>query len=151
MTILRHYLELRFAGQKFLMPNGPDIVVEPRENMQVERAGRAAAMRNVQDVSWFAYALGPDWAPVPESGWTRAVFLTVGPGRPVGLLVDDLKLLPADSLRIEAFTPLGPAPVPGRHLFVAAAMTLSAVTLVLAAGAVASYLRALESDHGLGE
>ena len=151
MTDLRHYLQLRFAGQVFLMPNLPDILVEPRENMQVERNGRAAAQRTVQGVSWLAYALGPDWAPLPESGWTRAVFLGVGTARPVGLLVDELHLLPAGDLRIAPFTPLGPAPVPGRHLFPGAAVGRNDLTLVLATDAVASYLRALEGDHGLGQ
>ncbi len=151
MTDLRHYLELQFAGQVFLMPNFPDIVIEPRENMQVERKGRAAAERIVQGASWPAYALGPDWSPIPESRWTRAVFLGTSAARPVGLLVDGLRLLPAGDLRIMPFTPLGPAPVPGRHLFPGAAVGRSGLTLVLAIDGVASYLRALEGDHGLGQ
>ena len=151
MTDLRHYLELRFAGQTFLMPNIPAISVEPRENMQIERSGRAAAQRMVQGESWLAYALGPDWSPLSESDWTRAVFLGLGASPPVGLLVDDVKLLPAGTLRIEPFTPLGPAPVPGRHLFPAAAVGRGALTLVMAPEGLAAYLRSLGGDHGLGE
>ncbi len=149
MTDLRHYLELRFAGRAYLMPNFPDILVEPRENMQIARKGRAAAERTVHGASWRAYALGPDWMPIPESAWTRAVFLGIGTSRPAGLLVDDLRLLSASELRVEPFTPLGPAPVPGLHLFPGAAVSRGGLTLVLAADAVAAYLRALEGDHGL--
>ncbi len=150
MTAVRHYLELRFAGGVFLMPNLPDLLVEPRENMLVEIRGRAAAVRSVQSVTWRAYALGPDWAPVTDSPWTRAVFLGAPGRRPVGLLVEDLKLLAADGLRIEPFTPLGPAPVSGQHLFKAAAMRTGALTLVLDPDALASYLRAQEDIHGPG-
>ncbi|WP_298136619.1 hypothetical protein [Acidiferrobacter sp.] len=151
MTDVRHYLQLRFSGQVFLMPNLPDIVVEPRENMLVEPKGQAAARRSVQGASWVAYALGPDWTPVPEGPWTRAVFLGIHGARPVGLLVDDLKLLPAIGLRIEPFTPLGPAPVPGRNLFPGVEMRQGNPTLVLAADVLASYLHALEGNHGLGQ
>ncbi len=151
MTDLRHYLELRFAGQVFLMPNGSDISVEPRENMQLEQRGRAAALRTVQGESWLAYALGPDWSPRPDAPWTRAVFLNNGASQPVGVLVDDLKLLPVGSMRIEPFTPLGPAPVPGRHLFPAAAVGGGAPILVISPEGLATYLRSLGGDSGLGE
>ncbi len=151
MTDSRHYLELRFAGQTFLMPNGSDISVEPRENMQLERRGRAAALRTVQGESWLAYALGPDWSPLPESPWTRAVFMSFGASQPVGLLVDELKLMPVGSVRIEPFTPLGPVPVPGRHLFPAAAVGGRAPILVMAPEGLAAYLRSLGGDNGLGE
>ncbi len=151
MTDLQHYLELRFAGQTFLMPNGLDVSVEPRENMQLERRGRAAALRTVQGEAWLAYALDSDWLPLPESPWTRVVFLGIGASQPVGLLVDELKLMPVGSLRIEPFTPLGPAPVPGRHLFPAAAVDGRAPILVMAPAGLAAYLRSLGGDNGLGE
>lgn len=151
MTALRHYLEFGFAGHRFLLPNNPDLLIEPRENMEIEGRGSAAALRRVQGVTWLAYALGPDFSPVRESLWTRAVFLETHARRPVGLLVDDVRLVPVDALRIEPFTPLGPAPVSGQHLFQAAAMGAQSLTLVMAPVALAIYLRAQEGDHGLSE
>lgn len=147
---VRHYLELKFGGQNFLMPNGPDVSIEPRENMQLEQKGRAAACRTLNGVFWLAYILDADLKPVADGTWTRAVFLNAHSNRPVGLLVDDLKLLPADTLRIEAFTPLGPAPVRGQHLFPAAAIQGSALTLVFAPAALTAYLQAQEDGDGLG-
>lgn len=147
----RHYLELKFAGCTFLMPNTPDVSIEPRENMQVERRGRAAAVRSLQGALWLAYILDGDLRPTTGGTWTRAVFLNARAKRPVGLLVDDLRLLPADTLRIEAFTPLGPAPASGQHLFHAAAMQASTVTLVFAPAALTAYLQAQEGGDGLGE
>ncbi|MHB8254488.1 MAG: hypothetical protein ACYDEV_12500 [Acidiferrobacter sp.] len=151
MTPLRHYLEFQFAGQAFLLPNTPDLLIEPRENMQVERRGQAAAVRSVQGVVWRAYALGADLRPLPDSAWTRAVFLNINASQPIGLLVDELKLLPVDNLRIEPFTPLGPAPATGYHLFHAAAMRAQTLTLVIAPAGLLAYLQAQEGDHGLGE
>ena len=151
MTTLRHYLEVRFAGQTFLLPNAPDLLVEPRENMQLERKGQAAASRNVQGVVWLAYALDANMQPLPESAWTRAIFLNVASRQPVGLLVDDLKLLPVDGLRIEPFIPLGPVPQTGHHLFNAAAMQTATPTLIFAPVGLAAYLQAQEDNHGLGE
>lgn len=150
-TGARHYLELKFAGHTFLMPNTPDVSIEPRENMQIERRGRAAAIRSLQGVLWLAYILDGDLRPVTDGVWTRAVFLNARAKSPVGLLVDDLRLLPADSLRIEAFTPLGPAPVSGQHLFHAAAMRGSTLTLVFAPTSLTAYLQAQEGGDGFGE
>jgi len=151
MTALRHYLECSFAHHRFLIPNDSDLLVESRENMQIEKKGRAAATRRVQGALWRAYALDGEFKPVLESGWTRAVFLETHDSRPVGLLVDDLNVLPVDTLRIEPFTALGPAPVPGHHLFQAAAMSPRGLTLVLTPSVLALYLRLQEGDYGLGE
>ncbi len=150
-TGIRHYLELKFAGHTFLMPNTPDVSIEPRENMQLDQKARAAAIRSLQGVLWLAYILDADLQPTANGAWTRAVFLNARSNRPVGLLVDDLRLLPADALRIEPFTPLGPAPVKGQHLFYAAAIQASALTLVFAPAALTAYLQAQEGGDGLGQ
>ena len=147
----RHYLELKFAGHTFLVPNTPDVSIEPRENMQSERKGRAAASRSLQGVLWLGYLLDADLRPTADGAWTRAVFLNARGTRPVGLLVNDLRVLPADALRIEPFTPLGPAPVQGQHLFHAAAMQASTLTLVFSPTALAAYLQAQEGGDGFGE
>ncbi|HUW98816.1 MAG TPA: hypothetical protein VMV40_08260 [Acidiferrobacter sp.] len=151
MTILRHYLELQFAGRTFLLPNTSDLLIEPRENMHIERKGQAAALRVVQGVASPAYILDADLRPIMESQWTRAVFLGVNSGRLVGLLIDDLRLLPADTLRIEPFTPLGPVPKTGYHLFDAAAMATSTLTLVFSSVGLAAYLQAQGDRDGVSE
>ncbi len=146
---LRHYLEIRFDGRTFLIPNAPDLLIEPRENMQDEPRGTAAATRVVQGAVWPAYALDADLKARLDAPWTRAVFLNSTAARPVGLLVEDLKLLPVDSLRIEPFTPLGPSPKTGRHLFDAAAMQPGGLTLVFATAGLISRLQNEEDAHGL--
>lgn len=151
MTGLRHYLELKFAGHTFLMPNSSELLIEPRENMQVERKGQAAAKRSMQGAEWLAYALDAQMGTLPESSWTRAVFMNVNAARPVGLLVDDLRLLPVDGLRIEPFVPLGPAPDTGYHLFNAASMQSATLTLVFAPLGLAAYLQSREGKYGLGQ
>lgn len=151
MTDLRHYLEFGFAGHRFLVPNSHELLIEPRENMEMEKKGRAAALRRVQGVIWPAYALDSDLNPVSESPWTRAIFLDTRARQPVGLLVDTVRLVPLEALRIEPFTPLGPPPVSGQHLFQAAAMSTQSLTLVMAPLALAAYLRAQEGDYGLSK
>jgi len=151
MTTPRHYLETKFAGRVFLMPNTLDLLIEPRENMLVERKGRAAALRSVQGLVSPAYALDADLQPLTESAWTRAVFLGTAAGRLIGLLVDDLRLVPTAELRIEPFTPLGGVPKTGYHLFDAAAMQASTLTLVFAPAGLTAYLQAMEGGNGLGK
>lgn len=147
MTDIKHYLEIVLDGATFLLPHVPGIQVEVRENMQVEAIGVVAARRHVQGAAWPALALDRNLMPCLDSPWTRAVFLPPNE-RPVGLLINDMKLVPADSLRIEPFIPLG-ARAPGDPLvFDAAAMTGRGLTLVFSPPGLTHYLLAQEAGHG---
>lgn len=145
---IRHYVELRFSGCTFLLPNVPNLLVEPYENMRVEPHGKVGAYRSVQGAHWPAFSLNAALQPVLGVPWTRAVFLTTT-GRPVGLLVEDLKLVPTDSLRLEPYMPLGPQPLGSVHVFDKAAMHARGLTLVFSPSGLAAYLLAQENtDDG---
>ncbi|MDA8391128.1 MAG: hypothetical protein M0Z76_10435 [Gammaproteobacteria bacterium] len=144
---VRHYLEISFAGGTYLMPNLPQLVVEPRENLAVRRLGMAAAQRVVQGVTWPAFALNAELEPVAEAPWTRGIFLNPA-GRGVGILVDDMRLVAVDRLRIEAFSPLGPLPPGGQPLFDAASMQGEGLSLVFSVGGLVAHLLYQEHRHG---
>ena len=149
-SAVRHYIELRFADRLYLMANVPQLVVEPRENLLIEPTGRAAAQRVVQGVSWPAYALDAALEPVAQSPWTRAIFLN-STERGVGILVDEMRLVPVDRLRIEPFVPLGPPPPGGQPVFDAAAMQQAGLTLVFSVSGLVAHLRYQERRHGRTE
>ncbi len=147
---VRHYLEIRFAGARYLLPNVPHLVVEPRENLTVRPLGLAAAQRVVSGVVWPAFALDAALEPVEETNWTRAVFLDAT-RRGVGILVEDMRLLAAEPLRIEAFSPLGPLPPGGQPLFDAASMQTEGLILVFSLDGLAAHLLYQERRHGRAE
>lgn len=147
MTDIKHYLQVAFDGSTFLLPHVPGLQVEVRENMQIEAAGVVAARRYVQGAAWPALALDRALMPCRDSPWTRAVFLHAGE-QPIGLLVDDMTLLPLDSLRIEPFIPLGLRASDGPPVFGAAAMTDGGLTLVFSPPGLAHYLLAQEARRG---
>jgi hypothetical protein len=63
-----------------------------------------------------AYSLDATLRPAARRDWQRAVFLH-GEGRSVGLVADELQLLPAGEVQVEKFRPLGAPPLRAGHLF----------------------------------
>ncbi len=144
---IRHYIELRMGSSTFFLANTPLLVIEPRENMLVKPVGLAAAQRVVQGVAWPAFSLDADMEPVADAPWTRAIFLNTAE-HGVGILVDDLRLVPVDHLRVEPFFPLGPLPPGGEPLFDAAAMETGTLTLVFSTRGLIAHLLYEERRHG---
>jgi hypothetical protein len=77
-----------------------------------------------------------------HNNWQRAVFLDAAP-HAVGLVVDEVQLLPRSETVVSPFTPLGLAPTRMGHLFAGAWVTGNRVMLVFDPKAFVAYLQSL--------
>lgn len=138
------YLRIVFAGGEYLLPGNASLAIEQRHNLTVNdsEGGAVAAWRVVRSVRWPAFALDKELTPVVSETWQRAVFLEARPA-PVGLLADEIQILPRAELIIEPFTPLGEAPGRFGHLFNAAWINDKDAVLVFDPRALSAYLAGL--------
>jgi hypothetical protein len=114
----KQYLRIGLLGVDYLLPNNTTYVIEKRETLEVNDAPGAviAAWQTTSAGRTPAYSLDADLNPLPRHAWQRAVFLRSG-AQSLGLIADELQLMPAGEVRVERFTPPGPAPTTAGHLF----------------------------------
>jgi len=138
------YLRLVIGGTAFLLPSVMRYTIEQREALTENTAARSpvAAWRTVRGTRWPAYSLGADLTAHPAGEWHRAVFLEARPQN-VGIIVDEVQLLPRGETEVANFTPLGPAPTRFGHLFNGAWVAGREVTLVFEPTALIGYLQSL--------
>ncbi len=114
----KQYLRIGLLGVDYLLPNNTSYAIEKREQLEINDAPGAfiAAWQVTTAGRTPAYSLDADLNPLPRHAWQRAVFLKAGP-QSIGLIADELQLMPSGEVRVEPFTPLGPAPSAAGHLF----------------------------------
>ena len=114
----KQYLRIGLMGVDYLLPNNTSYTIEKRETLEINDAAGAviAAWQVTPAGRTPAYSLDADLNPLPRPAWQRAVFLKSGQ-QSFGLIADELQLLPHADVRVERFTPLGPAPTAAGHLF----------------------------------
>lgn len=142
----KQYLRLTITGGNYLLPSTAGFTIEQRENLQAnsDKAARVSAWRVTRTARWPAYALDGEFRVTRRDDWQRAVFVEAIP-HPIGVIVDDVHMLPRAQVQTSPFTPLGPAATEAGHLFSAAWIQEKDVMLVLDANALFAYLQ------GLGE
>ncbi len=140
----RQYLRVGLQGTDYLLPNSANYTIEKREVLEVNPAGGPiAAWQATPGGRWPAYSVDANLNPYSRSSWQRAVFLQSG-SQSVGLVADELQLLPREEVRVEKFSPLGPAATPVGHLLSGAWIRSGrAPVLVFDPAALAVYLRHL--------
>jgi hypothetical protein len=138
------YLRLDIDGGSFLLPGTVRYTIEQRDGLtpNPEPASPVVAYRQVRAARWPAYCVDADLRPAPRRDWQRAVFIESAP-EAVGLIVDDVHLLPRGGVHVAPFTPLGVPATPHGHLFAAAWVSGRSVTLVLDPPVLIAYLRDL--------
>lgn len=142
------YLRLGLDGVEFLLPSEASLSIEQRDNLvttlrDADGAGNAAnvtAWYVVRSERWPAFYLGGDLRPSRGAGWQRAIFLEGG-AHPIGLIADEVQLLPRSEMRIEPFQPLGPAPTPAGAVFDCAWMRGDETVFVFNPKALVAYLK----------
>lgn len=146
MSDTNQYLSLELGSAIFLLPNGSGFTIEQRENLIANKSsdGNVAAWRSVHSKRMPAYCLDASLRVTRHQHWHRAVFLDASP-HAVGLVVDDVELLPRAETTVAPFTPLGPPPTRVGHLFSGGWVTGHRVILVFDPPALVAYLQ------GLGE
>ncbi|MDA8364842.1 MAG: hypothetical protein M0Z84_13760 [Gammaproteobacteria bacterium] len=138
------YLRIDIAGAPFLLASRTDLIIEQRENLAVdEGSGAVRAWRLSGLDRWPAIGLDHSLRPLAGDSWRQAVFFGFGP-HPVGLVVDDVQIL-TQSVGVERFTPLGPAPTDSGHLFSGIWIRDGQIVLRFEADALAAFLRELEA------
>jgi len=145
LSDISQYLRLEVAGHAYLLPSVQRYTIEQRDNLteNLDHASGVAAWRIVRNDRWPAYALdGALRLTRASPRWQRAVFLEGSPHM-VGLIVDDVQLLPRGAVTATPFTPLGPAPTGEGQLFVNAWVNAGRVSLVFSPPALLGYLRSL--------
>jgi len=140
----QQYLRLVISGTAFLLPSVMRYTIEQRDALSENGAtgSPVAAWRSVRGARWPAYSLGPDLTTRSPGDWDRAVFLEAQPQN-VGIIIDEVQLLPRGETTIANFTPPGPAPTRFGHLFNGAWVSGREVTLVFDPAALIGYLQSL--------
>jgi len=148
LTEARQFLRIGLMGADYLLPNSTNYMIEKREVLDVnDTPGALIAAWQVKPGGRVpAYSVDADLNPLPRHNWQRAVFLQTG-GQTFGLIADELQLLTREDVRIEPFTPPGPAPTSAGHL-INGAWVRSGQTpvLVFEPRALAGYLKQLETS-----
>jgi hypothetical protein len=140
---IRQYLRLKLDGAVFLLPSTASLAIEKRESLTSSADSTlVAAWRETSSGRWPAYSLDSLLQPVPGGNWTRAVYLNATP-HPIGLVADEVQLIPTDVLQIVPFNPPGSAPTTLGHLFNGAHIEGDDVFLALEPNALITYLGSL--------
>lgn len=142
MANTEQYLRIEIAGTQYLLPSNASLAIEQRHNLEVnEKSGSpVAAWRVVRSVRWPAYAMDVELNVAATDDWQRAVFLDAKPF-PVGLVANEIQLLPRTDLVVEPFTPLGKPPVAAGPLFNAAWVSDKNALLVFEPKALTAWLQ----------
>ncbi len=145
MAAAEQYLRLRISGCDYLLPSAAGYTIEQRDNLQPARGGGGPV------VAWRAgrgggrgpaYALDARLRPVRREDWQRAVFIGTRTDA-VGVVVDEVQLMPRDETTVTPFTPLGPPATRWGHLFTGAWVQGAKAVLVFDPQAFAGYLQSL--------
>ncbi|OGI42015.1 MAG: hypothetical protein A2150_05655 [Candidatus Muproteobacteria bacterium RBG_16_64_11] len=138
------YLRIEIDGAQYLLPSAASLAIEQRDHLVVNDTDDtpAAAWRVTKSARWPAYCLDRSFKPVKHGRWQRAVFLDASP-HPIGLMTGEAQLMARTELRVEPFSPPGPAPSRFGHLFNGAWVEGSRAVLVLDPAALIGFLQGL--------
>jgi hypothetical protein len=145
------YLRIGLWGVEYLLPSSASLSIEQRENLILNGGPvdtNITAWRAVNSERWPAFYLNAELELTRGDNWQRAVFLEATP-HPIGLIADEVQLLPRTDVHIEPFTPLGLAPTPGGHLFSGAWVRANQVILLFEPNGLISYLQKLSEVENL--
>lgn len=146
MPDANQYLRLQLGGNSYLLPSGLGYTIEQREHLNLNKSseGNAVAWLSTRGGRLPAYCLDGLLRVTRHAQWHRAVFLDARP-HAVGVVVDEIQLLPRNETVIAPFVPLGAPPTRLGHLFSGAWINGQRLTLVFEPKAFIAYLQ------GLGE
>lgn len=138
------YLRLQLGGISYLLPSAAGYTIEQRESLVANKSpdGNVAAWQTLRNARLPAFCLDGMLRVTRHQNWHRAVFLEAAP-HAVGLVADEVQLLPRAETVITPFTPPGLPPTRMGHLFTGAWVTGNRVMLVFEPAAIVSYLQGL--------
>jgi len=142
---LNQYLRIGLWGVDYLLPSSASVSIEQRGNLILndEPADtNVTAWRVVESERWPAFYLNAELELTRGDDWQRVVFLEAKP-HPIGLIADEVELLPRADVHVEPFTPLGLPPTPRGHLFSGAWVRGNQLILLFEPNGLIGYLQKL--------
>ena len=138
------YLRLQLGETSYLLPSASGFTIEQREHLVISKSseGNVAAWQSLRSQKLPAYCLDGMLRVARHDDWHRAVFLEATP-HAVGLVVNEVQLVPRSETVVSPFTPLGLAPTRQGHLFSGAWVTGNRIVLVFDPKAFVAYLQSL--------
>ncbi len=138
------YLRLQLGKTSYLLPSASGFTIEQREHLTINKSpeGNVAAWQSVRSARLPAYCLDGMLRVTRHHDWQRAVFLDATP-HAVGLVVDEVQLLPRSETTVSLFAPLGLPPTRLGHLFSGASVNGNRIMLVFEPQAFIAYLQSL--------
>ena len=137
-------LQFALGDNSYLLPSSASLAIEKRDNLVSNDSGRGdvCAWRSLGSERWPVYCLDADLRVARTGAWEEAIFLPASP-HAVGLAAQGVQLLPAGEVVVVPFGPIGPAPTRAGHLFNAAWVRETHVTLVFDHSTLALFLMGL--------
>ena len=144
MAGIDQYLRIGIGGMEYLLHSSASVAIEQRGSLVLNEDTNAniAAWRSSGTKRWPAYCLDAELRIRKRIKWERAVFVNDSAG-PIGLIADEILLLPQAQVRVESFTPLGAPPTSGGHVFSGAWVSEGRLLLVFEPQGLTAYLHTL--------
>ena len=144
---IKQYLRIEIDGQTYLLPNAASVTIEQRDSLigNDNSDSNVAAWRDIKSQQWPAYCLDRRLNVSRRDDWQRVVFLEAKPN-PVGIMADEVQLLPRTEMLVTRFSPLGNPPTKAGHIFSAAWVHEDRAILVFEPNALIAYLQNLGEE-----
>lgn len=141
MAESNQYIRIRIRNTSFLLPAEASLGIEQRDSLEVNTAGadKAVAWKVVGVKKWPAYALNEDMEITSGNAWEQVVYVQ-GDGGSIGLAAENIQMIARKDIQVQPFTPVGPLPVSGSHVFTASWIEGNTPVLMFEPKALASYL-----------
>lgn len=135
------YIRIRIRNTSFLIPAAASLGIEQRDSLEVNSDGnsKAVAWKVVGVNKWPAFALDEDLHLTSGNAWEQVVYVQ-GEGEAIGLAAENIQMIARTDIQIEPFTPVGPLPANGKHVFTAAWIEGNTPVLMFEPKALASLL-----------
>ncbi len=134
------FILIRIRNTTFLLPASASLGIEQREALEINSGGGNAVAWKVVGVNkWPAYALDEDLKLTSGNAWERVVYVKDGENI-VGLAAENIQIMNRDDIQVRPFTPVGPGPGSGRHVFSSAWIEGNTPVLMFEPSALASHL-----------
>ena len=144
MADANQYLRLRLGETNYLLPCTVSYTIEQRDQLLLNDSPDDSVMawRVDHDERWPAYGVDAALRVFHRQNWQRAVFIDAAP-HTVGIIVDDVQVMPLADTQVTPFVPLGPCATRQGHLFSGAWIDGQKLTLVFNPKTLVTYLQGL--------
>lgn len=141
MAESNQYIRIRIRNTSFLIPAEASLGIESRDSLEVNSVGegKAVAWKIVGTNKWPAFALDEEMNITRGNAWEQVVYVQ-GDHSAVGLAAENIQMVARSDIQVQPFTPVGPIPASGKHIFTAVWIEGNTPVLMFEPKALAFYL-----------